>query len=156
MKPIIPVVAACITEKMALPGDLAFLLHKKNEAEDEEHVPRNPELVGKWEFSGGMVKYGEDPEAALRREIREELNREIIIGRLIHARTNIYKDGVHYLVLFYHCKFPEHLPPIDGCKWFSYSDIVCLDGDLAALPGTLEVVKLCIEHCRAWESCRNT
>ena len=33
-----------------------------------------------WEFPGGKMEPGETPEAALIREIREELNAEIIVG----------------------------------------------------------------------------
>jgi len=131
---IIPVVAACI---MVPAGkgfhETRFLLHKKNEV-------RNKELLGKWEFPGGMMDYGEDPEYALRREIREELGKEIIIGRLIHAQTNIYKDGKHYLVLFYRCYLAERLPDIDGCAWFSWTELAELD----ALPGLLEAAEACI------------
>jgi 8-oxo-dGTP pyrophosphatase MutT (NUDIX family) len=58
VKEIIPVVAACIVDEQR-----GILLHRKNE-------PRNPELLGKWEFPGGMMEYGEDPYASLRREIR--------------------------------------------------------------------------------------
>jgi len=36
-----------------------------------------------WEFPGGKVEAGESPEAALVREIREELAVEIEVGRLI-------------------------------------------------------------------------
>lgn len=143
MKKIIPVVAACITDRDFVPGAFCFLLHKKNE-------PRNPELIGKWEFPGGMMEHGEDPEVALRREIREELGKEIIIGRLVHAQTNIYKDGRHYLVLFYHCLLPEELPMAPGFKWFSYCALVNLEEGLATLPGTLEVAGFCVEHCKAW------
>ena len=138
MRQIIPVVAVCITGT-GWSDNLMFLLHKKNE-------PRNRELIGKWEFPGGMMKHGEEPEWTLRREIREELGMEIIIGRLIHAQTNIYKDGRHYLVLFYHCLLPGKLLPVDGCKWFSHRELEIID----TLPGTLEVAKLCIEHCKAW------
>lgn len=144
MKQIIPVVAACITKRAIIPGNFLFLLHQKNE-------PRNRELLGKWEFPGGMVEYGEEPETALRREIREELGKEIMIGRIVYAQTNIYKDGKHYLVLFYHCVLPdEHLPPVDGCKWFLYHEIIGLGDD--ALPGLLEAAGFCGEHCRALAS----
>lgn len=41
------------------------------------------DFKGGWEFPGGKIEEGETPEDALRREIFEELDTEIVVGELI-------------------------------------------------------------------------
>ena len=43
------------------------------------------EFRGQWEFPGGKIEPGETSQAALVREIREELGAEIAVGKLIET-----------------------------------------------------------------------
>jgi 8-oxo-dGTP diphosphatase len=49
-------------------------------------------LAGTWEFPGGRVEPGEDPMAALAREVAEETGAVVAVGELLDARTHTYAD----------------------------------------------------------------
>lgn len=55
----------------------------------------------KWEFPGGKVEPGEDPRAALVRELREELNVDAVIGEELDSYEVNYGDGIRILLHFY-------------------------------------------------------
>jgi len=54
----------------------AALVNSKNEILLAERPP-GKRLAGKWEFPGGKVEAGESPEAALVRELQEELGIDV-------------------------------------------------------------------------------
>jgi len=55
----------------------------------------------KWEFPGGKVEPGEDPRAALARELREELNVVAVIGEEMDFHEVDYEDGSRFRLHFY-------------------------------------------------------
>lgn len=55
---------------------------------------------GKWEFPGGKIKEGENPEDCLRRELLEEFGIDTIINRLICIIPYTYPHGSIILFAF--------------------------------------------------------
>jgi 8-oxo-dGTP diphosphatase len=62
--------------------------------------PPHKLLPLKWEFPGGKVEPGEDPAAAIVREIREELGCAITVTRAFTPFTHDYKTVVIEMIPF--------------------------------------------------------
>jgi 8-oxo-dGTP diphosphatase len=80
------VVTAAVIER-----DGAFLVTRR---------PSGVHLEGYWEFPGGKIEPGESPAEALAREIAEELDTPIAVGRELFTVTHTYPDRIvelHFL-----------------------------------------------------------
>src|SRR5262249_39390370 len=68
--------------------------------------PPQGHLALKWEFPGGKVEAGESPEAAIVREIREELGCEIVVGRALPRFVHTYEQTTIEMISFI-CRLAE-------------------------------------------------
>lgn len=76
-------------------------------------VKASPEDSGRWFLPGGGVRFGEDPEAGLRREVEEETGQIVADLELTRVLSDVSKHkgaGLHSIRLIYRATLAEQRP----------------------------------------------
>ncbi len=102
------------------------------------------EFKDKWEFPGGKMEAGEGREEALRREIREELDAEIAVGKLLCTVEYDY-PAFHLTMHCYLCSVVSGtlvLKEHESARWLSADGLESVDW----LPADIQVIPI-IRKC---------
>jgi len=80
-----------------------------------------------WEFPGGKIEPGESPEAALVREVREELGVGATVHEVMRRHTHRYAHGLEVELTFARCTLDSHdftpSAAVHAARWARPADV---------------------------------
>ena len=104
-------------------------------------------LSGYWEFPGGKIEDGELEPEALKREIREELKSEILVGLRVGVAEHTYPEmppykGFHIRLVAYECELVSgelELSEHTDARWLSLAELNSVEWAAADMPLVEEI-----------------
>jgi 8-oxo-dGTP diphosphatase len=84
----------------------AAIVNDKNEVFlTQRNQPGSINVHEKWQFPGGGIEFGEEPIAAVVREVQEETGFKVEVVELIpKIISNFFQMDFHAILIFYRCK----------------------------------------------------
>lgn len=101
-------------------------------------------FAGGWEFPGGKIEVNETPQECLTRELKEELNIDVSIGKFCTEVTYDYSDMCVNLIAYY-CTIIDGKIQVsvhDKYKWVEINDLLKYD----LLPADVPIAKKIMEE----------
>ena len=106
--------------------------------------PAGTHLGGLWEFPGGKMEAGESPEAALARELEEELGIQVTVGEMVARVEHRYPER-HVALRFFRCALRAGTPrPLEvaAIRWVPVEEVA----SLPLPPADAPVVQWLLQH----------
>ena len=93
-------------------------------------------FAGLWEFPGGKIEEGETPEECIARELKEELDIEVKVGKLISSNKHKYPHGIFDLLAYRikHISGAMILNDHDEIKWVTVDEMSNFEFPPADIP----------------------
>ena len=116
-----------------------YLLTRRLELDRED----TSDFVGKWQFPGGGVNFGETVEVAVKREVKEEVGLDVDVVSVVPYVINSLRNNWHGIGIVLYCRLNDVKQKIklnheaDDYGWFTYEEAMRLD----ILPGGKETIK---------------
>ncbi|GAE90502.1 8-oxo-dGTP diphosphatase MutT [Acetivibrio straminisolvens] len=103
-------------------------------------------FAGGWEFPGGKIEINETPEQCLVRELKEELDIVVSVGKFC-AEADYDYDDISINLIAYYCTIVEgeiRMSVHDKYKWIEISDLLKYE----LLPADIPIAKKAIEESK--------